>query len=357
MHLSVQHLSKHFSHKGGLGFTLQPVSFDVLNSQILGIIGRSGSGKTTLLRCLNGLERIDSGDILYNGHSLLKASKNALRTIRAKIGLISQGYNLLSHKTVYENVALPITIGGNADAAKNHQAVIEALQCVGLHNYSGRYPAQLSGGQRQRVAIARALVTEPHILLCDEITSALDPETTAEILALLQTIHKEKNVGILMVTHDMSVIKAICTDVLVMDGGHCVEQGKSEDILIEPQHPTTKALVSHLWQQSVPAVISEKLSPIPLVEPHDVVMQFTFLKESSTRPVIADLMLHYRTPLNILAGSLDHIGNHTFGHLFVSMLHEPQHLKDILQFLSAQYVDVSILGYMQWNTSPYSQTH
>lgn len=349
MHLSVKNLSKHYSPKGSTGFTLQPISFDVHSNQIVGIIGRSGSGKTTLLRCLNGLEKHDSGDITYNGHSLANASKESLRAIRRKIGFIAQGYTLLSHKTVYENVALPMQLHGLYDAS-NPEPILDALSCVGLHNLSGRYPSQLSGGQRQRVAIARALACEPHMLVCDEITSALDPETSLEILELLKRIHNERHVGMIVVTHDMNVVKTISTDVMVMDGGYCVEQGPTEDIIIAPQHPTTKALLASLWAQDLPAFIHEKLTPQPQTEGDDIVLQLSFLKGSSTQPFLANFILQQRLPLNILAGRLDHAGSITFGHLYVSMKHSRIAPRDMMAYFSNHGVDITVLGYIQWNT-------
>ena len=234
-YLEVHNLCKTFTAKNSSVEALKGVSLSIGKGEIFGVIGLSGAGKSTLVRCMNLLERPDSGDVLLNGESLLKLSKEQLRLRRQKIGMIFQHFNLLEQQTVLENVCFPLEIRGIPRK--------ELLEKVGLADKANAYPAQLSGGQKQRVAIARVLANEPEVILCDEATSALDPETTQTILRLLKSIRDTLGITIVVITHEMRVIQQVCTRVAVLDGGLVQEEGSVADIFAHPASRAAKRLL------------------------------------------------------------------------------------------------------------------
>jgi D-methionine transport system ATP-binding protein len=222
---------------------LKNIQINIPRGSIVGLIGKSGAGKTTLLRCLNLLERPDSGQVRVNGQDLMSLSNDQLMKVRQKMGMVFQSFHLLNSKTVFKNIALPLEILG-LSREEISLKVNEVAELVGLEGKLNHYPSQLSGGQKQRVAIARALATHSDILLCDEFTSALDPETTIEILNLIRDIKSRLGITIVLVTHDMSVVKKICDMVFVVETGEVVETGSVQEILYSPKHPATQRLVS-----------------------------------------------------------------------------------------------------------------
>ena len=241
-YLEVQNLCKTFSAKNGSVEALRGVSLSIGKGEIFGVIGLSGAGKSTLVRCMNLLERPDSGDVLLNGESLLKLNKEQLRLRRQKIGMIFQHFNLLEQQTVLENVCFPMEIRGIPKKERREKS-LELLKKVGLAEKAKAYPAQLSGGQKQRVAIARVLANEPEILLCDEATSALDPETTQTILRLLKTIRDTLGITIVVITHEMRVIQQVCTRVAVLDGGLVQEEGSVSEVFAAPKSKAARRLL------------------------------------------------------------------------------------------------------------------
>lgn len=241
-YLEVHNLCKTFSAKNGSVEALRGVSLSIGKGEIFGVIGLSGAGKSTLVRCMNLLERPDSGDVLLNGESLLKLNKEQLRLRRQKIGMIFQHFNLLEQQTVLENVCFPMEIRGISKKERQEKA-LELLKKVGLAEKAKAYPAQLSGGQKQRVAIARVLANEPEILLCDEATSALDPETTQTILRLLKTIRDTLGITIVVITHEMRVIQQVCTRVAVLDGGLVQEEGSVSEVFAAPKSKAARRLL------------------------------------------------------------------------------------------------------------------
>ena len=241
-YLEVHNLCKTFSAKNGSVEALRGVSLSIGKGEIFGVIGLSGAGKSTLVRCMNLLERPDSGDVLLNGESLLKLNKEQLRLRRQKIGMIFQHFNLLEQQTVLENVCFPMEIRGISKKERREKA-LELLKKVGLAEKAKAYPAQLSGGQKQRVAIARVLANEPEILLCDEATSALDPETTQTILRLLKTIRDTLDITIVVITHEMRVIQQVCTRVAVLDGGLVQEEGLVSEVFAAPKSKAARRLL------------------------------------------------------------------------------------------------------------------
>lgn len=336
------------SDQGALD-VLKGVSLSIPQGQIFGIIGRSGAGKSTLLRCLNGLEKPTSGEILIHQQSLVHPTKIDRRKILHKIGTVFQSFNLLSRRTVLQNIALPLEFMGiSTDEITVKTQKIAAL--VGLSDKHNAYPSQLSGGQRQRVAIARALVSDVTLLLCDEFTSALDPETSLEILTLLRDLNQRLGITIVLVTHDMSVIREICDQVCVLDHGNVVEEGSVESILLKPQHEVTQSLVSHLFTKDFPRTIHDSLHHEPLEDDY-AVLRLMFSDNTSFQPAIASIIQKFNVPINIIAGSLGHVREVTFGSMIVTM---PTHglpkedalLSEILEYFNTHHIAAEILGYI-----------
>ena len=321
---------------------LSDVSLNVRASSITALIGRSGAGKSTLLRCLNGLDTIDSGQICMTPKSETKQ--------RLDIAMIFQAYTLLSRRTVLQNVCLPITLQGVTLTDTYTQKAMQLLAEVGLSDKADSYPSQLSGGQRQRVAIARALMLDPGLLLCDELTSALDPKTTVEILALLKRVNKDHGVTIVLVTHDMDVVKEVADTVCVMDNGHIVEQGSVIDVLMKPKHTITRQLIDATTGGALPAFISDRIQANKT--PHaDVVLKLIFTEESSTKPIIAAVAKTFNVCFSIIAGSLDNLSdqqaNHMFGHLWVSCTANDK-LDAAIHYMTDHGVGVETLGFISW---------
>ncbi|RVB92196.1 ATP-binding cassette domain-containing protein, partial [Mesorhizobium sp. M7A.F.Ca.CA.002.04.1.1] len=248
-------LKRHF----GVTAALDGISLTVRKGEILGIIGRSGAGKSTLIRCLNGLERPDSGEVFIEGREISRLGERDLQPLRRRIGMIFQHFNLLSAKTVEDNVALPLKIEGRPKAERLKRAA-ELLDLVGLSEKAKAYPASLSGGQKQRVGIARALAARPALLLSDEATSALDPETTRSILALLKDINRQLGLTILLITHEMEVIRSIADRVALIDAGRIVEQGPVWSVFADPRSEITRSLLGAIRPQ-LPAELAARLLP------------------------------------------------------------------------------------------------
>lgn len=344
-HLVVQNISKSFSQNGPEK-VLDDVSFTVHPGKILGIIGKSGAGKSTLLRCLNGLEKPDTGKILFHGQSLTDLSTIKLREVRRKIGVVFQSFNLLSSRTVFENVALPLELLKLSNAERQKK-VENILSVVGLSSKLNAFPSQLSGGQRQRVAIARALVVDASLLLCDEFTSALDPHTTLEILDLLQKLNQRLGITLVFVTHDINVVKELAQDVCVLDHGKVIEQGCVENVFTNPQHVVTQSLLSELLKNDLPDFLQHQLH-LEGMENDDVILKLIFGSQTSTKPLIANLIQEWKIPINIISGSLDHIGKATFGHLVVSLKHQAESTEKIIKYLTEHQVGVEKAGYIKW---------
>lgn len=248
---------------------LRGIDLDIAAGEIVGVIGRSGAGKSTLIRCINLLERPTSGSVIVDGTDVTTLSKRDLPLFRRQLGMVFQHFNLLSSRTVYDNIALPLELAG-ASKAEIAAAIDPLLPLVGLEDKRDRYPAELSGGQKQRVGIARALSSNPKVVLCDEVTSALDPETTRQILSLLRDINKRLGLTMVVITHEMAVVKQLCDRVAVMDSGVIVEQGAVDGIFADPQHPTTQSLLADEFLDFKPAhpagVSASPVSSGPVVQ-------------------------------------------------------------------------------------------
>ncbi|MCY1492779.1 Methionine import ATP-binding protein MetN [compost metagenome] len=293
---------------------LQPTRLSIENGQVFGLIGHSGAGKSTLLRLINRLEEPSGGRIVIDGEDITALDADGLRRFRQRVGMIFQHFNLLASKTVADNIAMPLRLAGDHSASEIDARVAELLDRVGLVEHARKYPAQLSGGQKQRVGIARALACRPKILLCDEATSALDPQTTASVLQLLAEINKELQLTIVLITHEMDVIRRVCDRVAVMDAGAIVEQGTVADVFLHPQHPTTKRFV--LEDEHVDE--SEQRDDFAHVPGR--ILRLTFRGESTYSPLLGTVARATGVDYSILAGRIDRIKDQPYGQLTLALV-------------------------------------
>ncbi|MGC5779582.1 methionine ABC transporter ATP-binding protein [Methylobacterium sp. NFXW15] len=307
-------VSKTYRSAAGEVRALDDVSLDIPSGAIFGIIGRSGAGKSTLLRTVNRLEEPSSGRVLVDGEPIATLGTDGLVALRRRIGMIFQHFNLLSAKTVRQNVALPLTVAG-VEKREIARRVEEALRLVGLEGKAETYPSRLSGGQKQRVGIARALVSDPEILLCDEATSALDPETTLSILGLLRDINRRLGLTIILITHEMSVIREICTDVVVLEAGKVVEAGPVWRVFGAPEHPATRALLAPLTRD-MPDDLAARLRPHP-VPGGKAVLRITY--SGATPPDLSALVAATGGPVHLLQAGVERIQGHAVGRMLVAV--------------------------------------
>ena len=322
---------------------LADINLTVERGEIFGIIGRSGAGKSTLLRTVNLLEKPTSGRVLVDGVDVTSLSPRELREARHSIGMIFQHFNLLSSRTVFDNVALPLELAGTPKA-QIREAVEPLLDLVGLRDKRDRYPAELSGGQKQRVGIARALASKPKVLLSDEATSALDPETTTQILHLLADINKRLGLTIVLITHEIAVIKEICHKVAVMENGRIIEQGPVFDVFAHPKHETTHTFVDPVINRGIPDALRERLSKTE-VPGSNMVLRITFTGERATSPVISAISRKMNLDLNIWHGQIDEIQGAPFGTLVVEAIGNPQSIEAAISLLKVNKLGVEVLGY------------
>jgi len=306
-------IGKTYRSAAGEVRALGGIDIDIPEGSIFGIIGRSGAGKSSLLRLVNRLEEPTEGRVLVDGQDIAAFDANALVAFRRRVGMVFQHFNLLSAKTVWENVALPLKVAG-APRVELHRRVAEVLALVGLEGKEASYPSRLSGGQKQRVGIARALVSGPEVLLCDEATSALDPETTLQILGLLKDINHRLGLTVILITHEMSVIREICDRVLVLDRGEVAETGSVWQVFGNPRHAATRALLEPLVR-SLPDDLAVRLSAEPAGRTEALIeLRYAGVAE----PDLADLGRRFPDGLRLLDASLDRIDGHSQGRLLVA---------------------------------------
>jgi len=292
---------------------LQPFSLDIADGEVFGIIGLSGAGKSTLIRLINLLERPSGGVIFVGDTEMTTLAEPALRAQRRRIGMIFQHFNLLASQTVADNVAFPMRLAGERNAAVLRTRVNELLARVGLTVHADKYPSQLSGGQKQRVGIARALANRPSILLCDEATSALDPQTTASVLELLAEINRELKLTIVLITHEMDVVRRVCDRVAVLDAGMIVEHGAVADVFLHPQHATTRRFVN----EALPEEAASELAPFAQVPGR--ILRLSFRGDTTLTPALGRVARETGIDFNILAGRIDRIKDLPYGQLTLAM--------------------------------------
>ena len=342
--ISFEGVGKAFDGPGGARIAaLQDVTLQVEPGAICGIIGRSGAGKSTLLRMVNGLERPTAGTVTVAGHDVGRAGGAALRAIRREVGMIFQHFNLLASRTVAGNIALPLEIAGTP-ADKIRARVADLIARVGLDGLAGRYPAELSGGQKQRVGIARALATSPKVLLSDEATSALDPETTQTVLRLLADINRELGLTILLITHEMAVVRDICSHVAVIEAGRIVEAGETYAVFSRPRHPTTRSFLQGVTGVAIPHFVKGMMTDTPGSDQAEAVVQVTFTGRHATDPMLARLTAERGVSVNILAGAIEEIGTQPFGSLIVGL--PASRLAESRSFLEEHGLLTEVLGYV-----------
>lgn len=323
---------------------VQPTDLTVAQGEIFGVIGASGAGKSTLIRMVNLLETPTTGTVVVDGVDLTALPDSRLIKARRNIGMIFQHFNLLHSRTVFDNVALPLELSGTPKSAIQ-QKVDHLLQLVGLSERHQAYPANLSGGQKQRVAIARALASDPKVLLCDEATSALDPATTGAILDLLKQINHELGITILLITHEMDVVKRICDKVAVMDKGAVVEQGLVGDIFANPKTALAKNFIRSTVHISLPDELQARLSDTPRPDTH-LVVRFEFTGQTADLPLFSQASRRFGVDFHLLSSQMDYVGAVKFGVTLAQVIGGDNSVEQALAFLGDNGVGVERLGYV-----------
>lgn len=340
--IELKNLNKTYHSKSKPYKALDNVSLSVARGEIFGIIGKSGAGKSTLIKCVNLLERPDSGDVIIDGINLRDISKSELRNSRQDIGVIFQGFNLLESKNVFSNIALPLVLLGKHSAAEIKSRVNELLDIVDLKDFELKYPSQLSGGQRQRVGIARALATKPKVLLCDEATSALDPQTTNSILDLLLDINQKLEVTILLITHEIDVVRKICDKVAVIDHGKIIEMGRAVDVVLHPKEELTRKLI--IEEETFKYL--EQVSDFYKFRKHETnhLLMISFIGDKTFDPILSEITKKTNVVCTILRGELGRIKRMPFGQLLVEISGTPNELKDAFVILDRKELHYEIIG-------------
>ncbi len=325
---------------------LDNVSLHVPKGQICGVIGASGAGKSTLIRCVNLLERPTHGAVLIDDVDLTQLSDTELVKTRRQIGMIFQHFNLLTSRTVFENVALPLELE-NKSKAEIQEKTTALLALVGLSDKHNVYPANLSGGQKQRVAIARALASDPKVLLCDEATSALDPATTQSILKLLKEINRTLGITILLITHEMEVVKRICDQVAVIDKGRLIEQGTVSEIFSNPKTELAQEFISSTFHITLPEEYLENLSDTPKHAKSYPIIKFEFTGRSVDAPLLSQASKKFGVELSILTSQIDYAGGVKFGFTIAEVEGDEDAITQTKVYLMENNVRVEVLGYVQ----------
>lgn len=340
---------KHITKLYGRFKALDDINLTIPDGEIMGIIGQSGAGKSTLIRCINMLEPPTSGEVIINGKDMTKHSARELREERKKIGMIFQHFNLLSNRTVYQNVAFPLELA-NIPKEEQKKRIEEMLELVGLSDYRDKYPAQLSGGQKQRVGIARAIVSRPSVLLSDEATSALDPETVKSILKLLKDINKKLGITIIMITHQMEVIKEIAEHVAVIEAGRIIEEGRVIDLFTNPKTDTLKKFIGSVMSSEIPEQLGHmNIRPEKEHDSDQAVIALSFRGDVANEPIIANLIKKYNLDVSILYGSIEYIQEIPFGRLIIMLNGREEDIKDASNHLKELPITSEVIGYVPGN--------
>lgn len=328
-----------FKQKDNVVTAVKDVNLSINRGEIFGIVGYSGAGKSTLVRTINLLQRPTRGSVIVNGQNLIELTPAELRNARKKIGMIFQHFNLMNSRTIFDNVAFPLKGSGLSKKEVAHK-VAELLNLVGLKEKSDSYPSQLSGGQKQRVAIARALANDPDVLLCDEATSALDPKTTSSILKLLKELNQKLNITMVVITHEMAVVKDLCDRVAVMENGHVLEEGSILEIFTQPKQRLTKEFINTAthFDQEIELVLKH---PQTISISHESELaRLTYTGNQTTQPFITEIIREFGIEINILYGHIEIIQNTPVGNLLVALKGEPQKIKAATEFLKEHSVKV-----------------
>lgn len=312
------------------------VSFKINKGEIFGIVGSSGAGKSTLLRTVNQLQSVTGGEVLIEGTNIVNFKGEELRNLRKNIGMIFQHFNLASSKTVYKNIEFVLR-EAKKSKEESDKRIKELLKFVGLEEKANEYPQKLSGGQKQRVAIARALANDTKILLCDEPTSALDLETTASVLKLLKKINRELGITVVIITHELEVVKEICDRVAVMNNGGVVELGTVYDVFTNPQNEFTRQLINHTHKFEIPQKVIDNAK--------GSIVKLTYLDEKAQEALISKASTKYPAQFNILHGKIEYIGDRPVGILYVNVIGENNVINDAIKFLDEKTESLEVVKY------------
>ncbi len=342
--IEIQNVNKIFYQGKHEIYALKDINLSIPQGEIFGVIGSSGAGKSTLIRCVNMLEAPTSGQVFVDGIDLTQLNKSELGRARQNIGMIFQHFNLLSSRTVFGNVALPLELAKKG-RSQIVQKVTELLELVGLSDKHSSYPANLSGGQKQRVAIARALASDPKVLLCDEATSALDPATTQSILELLKTINRKLKITILLITHEMDVVKSICHQVAIIGAGKLVEKGSVGEIFAHPKTELAHQFIRSTLDLSIPEDYQTRISEERVAGSHPLV-RLEFTGSTVDAPLITQIARKFNIDVSILNSDLDYAGGVKFGMMVAELFGSEQGDTDAIEFLRENAVKVEVLGYV-----------
>lgn len=340
--IQLEHISKSFVTASGTVHAVQDVNLQIGEGEIFGIIGFSGAGKSTLVRCINLLERPTEGRVIVDGEDLTAMDLKKLREVRKKIGMIFQHFNLMRSRTVFQNIAFPLKKSGLSKAEKEKK-IESLLELVGLSDKKDAYPSQLSGGQKQRVAIARALANDPKVLLCDEATSALDPQTTQSILKLLKQVNETLGITIVLITHEMAVVKDICDRVAVMEQGRVVEEGDTVSVFSHPKEAMTKDFIdtaSNLGK--IHDLIAEGHS-LTEIQPGEQMVLLTYSGSNAGQPLISALAEKFSVSANIIYGNIDYLKGKPLGKLVVTLSGEKEAMDQAIDYIRSLGVEMEVM--------------
>lgn len=332
--IEFKNVSVRFSNGGKEFDAVKDASLKIEKGEIFGIVGSSGAGKSTLLRTINLLQPVTSGEVLVNGENVVPLKGEALRNLRRNTGMIFQHFNLADNKTVYQNIAFVLRAAGKS-REETDRRVKELLALVNLSDKADSYPSRLSGGQKQRVAIARALANNAEVLLCDEATSALDLETTASILKLLKELNRTLGITVVIITHELDVVKSICSRMAVMNNGEIVETGAVYDIFTKSKNPFTNQLISHTAKFDLPEEIRDAAGTI---------VKLTYHGNNANNPVLSCAANTYGVGFNILLGKIEYIGSEPLGILYVNIFGEPEIVENAIAYLAENTESLEVLA-------------
>lgn len=340
--IELKNVSKTFGTKDATVHAVKHVNLTIDDGEIFGIIGFSGAGKSTLVRCINLLERPTEGEVIVDGDNLTNLNEKELRQVRKKIGMIFQHFNLMRSRTVAQNVAFPLK-GSGLSKEEIQAKVTSLLELVDLKEKANAYPAQLSGGQKQRVAIARALANDPKVLLCDEATSALDPQTTQSILKLLKEVNQRLNLTIVLITHEMAVVKEICDRVAVMENGNVVEEGDILDVFSDPKQQITKNFINTTSAMHKIYELIDREHPIVQIKKGETLVKLNYAPNNTGEALISKISRDYEVNTNIIFGNIEVIKSAPLGGLVIILGGKKENITKAINCLRENYVKVEVM--------------
>ena len=343
--ITLKNIFKTYSNGSSKINALENINLDIPEGSIFGIVGGSGAGKSSLLRCINMLERPTSGQVFYGNQEINTLSEYELRNWRSHAGMIFQHFNLLHSRTVFENIALPLELRAYSKT-KIKEAVEPLLKLTHLVNKAEAFPSQLSGGQKQRVAIARALVNKPKVLLCDEATSALDPETTEQILRLLKDINRSMNLTVILITHEIEVVKSICDKVALLDHGKLIEVDDTTSFFTRPRSKLAQKFVKNSLKLTLPLSLQSQIFQTQSLAHSHPILKISFKGKETTQPILSEAIKKFRVDINILVANIEFIAETAIGGVLVEMKGPQENLTECIKFLELRHLRVEVVGYV-----------